>query len=45
MASKDRDCITNKGGFICRYKCDHLGCTVEYIGETGRTFVDTYKEL
>ena len=21
-----------------RHKCDHLGCKMEYIGETGRTF-------
>ena len=44
MAPKDRNSITNKGGGIYRYKCDHLGCTVEYIGKTGRTFEDRYKE-
>ena len=27
-----------------RYKCDHLGCTVEYIGETGKTFEDRCKD-
>ena len=40
----DKDNITSKGGVICRFKCDHPGCTVEYIGETGRTLVDRYKE-
>ena len=41
---KDKDSITNKGGFIYMYKCDHLGCIVKYIGKTGRTFGDRYKE-
>ena len=44
MAPKDKVSITSKGGVINRYKCDHLGCTVQYIGETGRTFRDRYKE-
>ena len=44
MAPKDKDNITTKGGVMYRYKCDHLGCTVEYTGETGRTFGDRYKE-
>ena len=35
MAPKDKDNITNKGGLICRYKYEHPGCTMEYIGETG----------
>ena len=41
---KDKDNITSKGGVIYRYKGDHLGCTVENIGKTGRTFGDRYKE-
>ena len=30
-ATKDKDNITSKGGVIFRYKCKHLGCTVEYM--------------
>ena len=44
MAPKDKDSITSKGGVIYRYRCDHPGCTEEYIGETGRTYGDRYKE-
>ena len=44
MAPKDRDSITNKGGVIYRYKCDHPEYTVEYIVKTGRTFMERYKE-
>ena len=40
---KGKENIPSKG-VINRYKCDHLGCTVEYIGRTGRTFGDRYKE-
>ena len=39
-----KDVIISKGGVIYRYKCDHLGCTVEYIGEIWSTFGDRYKE-
>ena len=44
VVPKDRDSITNKGGVIYRYKCDHLGCTMECIGETGRNSGDRYRE-
>ena len=44
VAPKDRDSITNKGGVIYRYMCDHLGCTIEFISETGRNFGDRYRE-
>ena len=44
MVPKDKDNITSKGGVIYRHKFDHPGCTVEYIGKTGRTFGDRYKE-
>ena len=43
MAPRDKYNITSKGGVIYRCKCDHLGCTMGYIGETGRTFGDRYK--
>ena len=41
---KDRDSIANKRGVIYRYKCDYPGCTMEYIGETGKNFGDRYME-
>ena len=44
VAPKDRDSITNKGGVIYSNKCDHPGCTMGYIGETGRNFGDRYRE-
>ena len=44
VAPKYRDHITNKGVAIYRYKCDHQGCTMEYIGETGRSFGDRYRD-
>ena len=40
VAPKDKHNITNEGSVTYRYKCHHPGCTVEYIGETGRTFED-----
>ena len=44
VAPKDNENITSKGSVIYRYKCHHTGCTVEYIGETGRTFGEKYKK-
>ena len=44
VVPKDEDNMTSKGGVVYRYKCHHLGCSVEYTGETGRTFGDRYKE-
>ena len=44
VAPKDKDNNINKGVEIYRYKCKHLGCTVECIREKGRTFGDRYKE-
>ena len=44
VAPKDKDRVTNKGSIIYRYKCCHPECIVEYISDTGRTFVDRYKE-
>ena len=44
MVLKDKANIASKGEVINRYKCDHPGCTVEYICETDRTFRDRYKE-
>ena len=44
VAPKGKDNITNKRGFIYRYKFSHLGCKVKYISDTGRNFEDRYKE-
>ena len=44
VAPKDRDSITNKGGVISRYKCDHQECTMEYICETGGNSGNRYRE-
>ena len=44
VVPKYKNSITNKGGVIYRYKCDHPECTVEYISETGRNFGDRYME-
>ena len=43
VAPKEKD-ICNKGGVIYRYRCDHQGYTMEYIGQTGRNFGDRHKE-
>ena len=34
--------VDNRVVYRCR--CNHLGCTADYIGETGRTFGDRYRE-
>ena len=34
MAPKDKDPITKKSSFICRYKCDGMECDDEYIRES-----------
>ena len=44
VVPKDKDSIYNEGGVIYRYKCDQPGCTMEYIGDTGRNFSKKYKE-
>ena len=41
---KDRDIIWQKSGVIYRYKCCRVDCEDEYIGESGRTFMERYKE-
>ena len=33
-----------KSGVIYKYKCPSINCTEEYIGESGRTFGNRYKE-
>ena len=44
MAPKDTDNKLQKSGVIYRFKCAHINCLEEYIGESGRTFDDRLKE-
>ena len=41
---KDKDNILKKSGVIYRYKCSRLDCDEEYIGESGRTFAERFRE-
>ena len=41
---KDRDTICKKSGVIYRYRCGRVDCEEEYIGESGRTFGERYRE-
>ena len=43
MAPKDRDDKLQKSGVIYKFKCPHINCPEEYIGESGRTFGDRLK--
>ena len=36
--------INIKSGVVYKYKCPHINHTEQYIGESGRTFRDRYKE-
>ena len=44
MAPKDKDIKLQKSGVIYQYKCPTINCPEEYIGKTGRAFVDRLKE-
>ena len=44
MAPKDKDPKLTKSGVIYRCKCPNIICTEQYIGESGRTLGDRYKE-
>ena len=44
MAPKHKDPKLSKSGVIYTYKCPTINCTEEYIGESGRTLGDRYKE-
>ena len=44
VCPKDRDNILQKSGVIYRYKCGRVGCEDEYIGESGRTFAERFRE-
>ena len=41
---KDKDNIQKKSGVIYRYKCGRVDCEDEYIGESGRTFAERFRE-
>ena len=41
---KDKDDILKKSGIIYRYKCGRVDCEDEYIGESGRTFAERFRE-
>ena len=41
---KDRDTILKKSGVIYRCRCGRVDCEEEYIGESGRTFGERYRE-
>ena len=41
---KEKDTILQKSGMIYRYKCGRVDCDEEYIGESGRTFAERFRE-
>ena len=44
MSPKGEDTITNKNCVIYSYSCGSIDCGEEYIGESGRSFGERYKE-
>ena len=42
--TKDKDTILEKSGVIYRYKFGRVDCEEEYIGESGRTFAERFRE-
>ena len=44
VSPKDQDKITNKNCVIYSYSCGSIDCGEEYIGESGRSFGERYKE-
>ena len=41
---KDKDNILQKSGVIYRFRCGRVDCDEEYIGESGRTFVERFRQ-
>ena len=41
---KDRGTILQKSGMIYKYKCGRVNCNKEYIGQSGRTFAERFRE-
>ena len=44
MSPKDKDEMANKSSIIYSYCCGELGCDEEYVGESGRTLGERFKE-
>ena len=44
VSPKDKDNITSKSSVIYSYTCGEIDCDEEYIGESGRTFGERFKE-
>ena len=44
VCPKDKDTILQKSGVIYRYRCGKVDCEDEYIGESGRTFGERFRE-
>ena len=44
LSPKDKDAMQHKSGIIYQYRCDRVDCNQEYIGESGGTFGERYKE-
>ena len=44
MVPKDKDSKLHKSGVIYQFKCPHIKCPEEYIGESGRAFWYRIKE-
>ena len=44
MAPKVKEHKLQKSGIIYKFKCPHINCPEEYIGESGRPLGDRVKE-
>ena len=44
VSPKDKDEMANKSSIIYSYCCGEIGCDEEYLGESGRTFGERFKE-
>ena len=44
VSPKDKDAMAKKNSVIYSYSCGRIDCEEEYIGESGRTFGERFKE-
>ena len=44
MHPKDKDNILQKSRVIYRFRCGRVDCDEEYIGDSGRTFAERFRE-
>ena len=44
MSQNDKDIMANKNSVIYSYSCEKIDCNEEYIGQSGRTFGERFKE-